>query len=180
MERCKLEIEVHGKSLLQNTIEAALAVPNSKTFIVSGAYPEVVNRIAGPFPVSIIDNPQFHTGIASSIQTGFQRIQADEAVDSIIVSVADQPFIHQNIFERLLAQHQHQPDKIIVSAYRDTFGIPCLFPRQHWHLINEISGDVGAKKILKNNRSLLSMVEFAEGWLDLDRPSDLEHIQNYD
>lgn len=176
MGACKLEISYDGKTILEHTMNAACNSKADQIVVVSGAFPKVVEAAAINYNLDVVHNDLFESGMASSIQVGLNYILKNYKVDGIIISVADQYYLKSKIFNDLMEKHGQEANKIIVSTYKDTMGVPCLFPRTRLHLLDELTGDYGAKKIFKDHLNLLCEIPFPEGWFDLDSPSDLINL----
>ena len=170
---CKLDIQIEGKSLLEHIVLAGLESKAEHIVLVSGAFPEVVNRVAAKYNVSVVHNDQYESGMASSILCGIGYIEALDNIDGIIISVADQYYLSSDVFNQLIQEHQSNPNNIIACSYQETIGVPCLFPIQSISLLNTLSGDMGAKKLLQKHQSKLRLVSFEKGRFDLDVPTDI-------
>ncbi len=173
MGSCKLEIRYEQKTLLEHAITAAIESQAHHTVVVAGAYPDVVHRTAEKYPVDVTHNPNYSTGIASSIKAGLQYVKLNYSVDAVIISVSDQFYLRSINFNALMDKHEANKEFIVASLYQGILGVPCLFPKNTFGLLESIDGDIGARKILNTHQDKLCFVPFANGWKDLDSPSDL-------
>jgi molybdenum cofactor cytidylyltransferase len=59
----------------------------------------------------------------------------------------------------------------VVSSYDGAHGIPAVWPRADWPALRQLSGDRGAKALLRGDEAA---VPLAGGALDLDTPDDVQ------
>ena len=87
-------LEVEGKSLIHLTAEIALATDCYPIVLVIGANkaqiaPEIID-----LPLTVIDNPMWHEGMASSVKMGLAGIYMTfKNIEAVIMLVCDQPYI---------------------------------------------------------------------------------------
>ncbi|NQW31454.1 MAG: NTP transferase domain-containing protein [Actinomycetales bacterium] len=129
-------------------------------FVVLGAW-------IGPVPrATVLENPDFATGMASSLRVGLEYLTAKEPqVDRVVITLVDHIGLSAEGIIELLA---HQ-GRLIQSTYGSEIGHPVVIGREHWAaLITELVGDVGAKNYLhKNNALQVSLSDFSNA-TDLD------------
>ena len=129
-------------------------------FVVLGAWIGEVPR------ATVLDNPDFATGMASSLRVGLEHLATNEPeVDRVVITLVDHIGLSVAGLTELLAHE----GRLIQSIYGNDVGHPVVIGREHWAaLIAELVGDVGAKNYLRNNNALqVALSEFASG-TDLD------------
>ena len=115
---------------------------------------------------TVLENPDFATGMASSLRVGLEHLTAKEPqVDRVVITLVDHIGLSAEGISALLA---HQ-GRLIQSTYGSEIGHPVVIGREHWAaLITELVGDVGAKNYLhKNNALQVSLSDFSDA-TDLD------------
>ncbi|MGY9023653.1 MAG: nucleotidyltransferase family protein [Candidatus Nanopelagicales bacterium] len=129
-------------------------------FVVLGAW-------IGEVPhATVLENPDFATGMASSLRAGLEHLTTDEPeVDRVVITLVD----HIGLSVEGLTELLGHEGRLIQSIYGSEVGHPVVIGREHWAgLITELVGDVGAKNYLRNNNALqVALSEFASG-TDLD------------
>lgn len=90
-----------------------------------------------------------------------------------LVALGDMPFVKVSTARQLL--ELHQPDRIVVPIHAGRRGHPVLFGRNHAAALGELSGDEGAKRLLREGAVLELEVADAGIRLDIDTPDDLEN-----
>jgi molybdenum cofactor cytidylyltransferase len=56
-------------------------------------------------------------------------------------------------------------------------GVPALFSKKYFKPLMELTGEQGAKKIIQQNMNDVESFEFEKGAVDIDTPSDYNHLK---
>lgn len=169
-----------GQSLLRRVIETAIAAHCSPIFVVLGAYSAQIRCELKDLPVQVVENPEWQTGMGSSIRHGIQAlIDKTPTVEAAILLLCDQPFVSAPTIHQLASVYRSTNKPIIVSAYQNTIGVPALF---HSTLFLELTGLTqaeGAKKVIQRHLNSVVTVEFPQGAIDLDTPDDYQQFLRF-
>jgi molybdenum cofactor cytidylyltransferase len=159
------------RSLLQHSLAATSAVVTEAVILVVGAHAaEIATSLPGD-AVSIVVNPAWEEGIASSIRTGVTRLP--EACEGALLMLADQPLVVAGSLQRLVDAWHSAPQTIVAARYANISGAPAIFPRWCFADLSRLSGDEGARSLLHRCADRVSHVELPEAAVDIDRPEDL-------
>jgi molybdenum cofactor cytidylyltransferase len=164
-----------GKSMLQTTVETALATKLRPVIVVVGANKaEVVPELAG-YPVTIVDNAFWQEGMATSIKVGLAGLYMTEPkLDGVLMLVCDQPYLTTALLEQMVATFQESGKKAVACRYKKQWGVPVLIGRELLAELTQLTGDHGAKPLLEKHRLEVAFVAFDQGVIDLDTPEDYE------
>lgn len=175
--RPKQFLNFQGKTLLEIVSDQALQTPFRPVMIVLGAYaPEILKKHHHP-DINYMTNEHWQTGMSSSIVTGLSAmLDQQKDIENVILSVADQAFISSTIFEKLLAQHQLTGKNIVACNYAQTIGTPVLFHQNYFRDLLSLSGNEGAKSILKKYKEDTTAIQFELGHIDIDTETDYHHL----
>ena len=165
--------EWQGKSLINSAVEQCLQSRASKVFVVVGHNSEAVVDEIGDLPVTIIENSMWRNGMAESLKCGMNAIYSRNENQSILVSVADQPYLSFNVLDLLITAHEKGPTLVASKYQNGVIGVPALFGSAYKNELENLGGDQGAKEILVKYLKDLQTVEFRLGDIDVDRPGDL-------
>ncbi|MDH4003964.1 MAG: NTP transferase domain-containing protein, partial [Gammaproteobacteria bacterium] len=88
----------------------------------------------------------------------------------------DQPLITAHHLQALIDTWSGADDEIMATAFAGTTGPPVLFPRGAFEALGELSGDEGAKSVLRDPRFDVRTVPFEDAAVDIDTPTDLEKL----
>ena len=164
-----------GRSLLQRTVETALATSLRPVVVVVGANKaEVVPELKGQ-PVTIIDNSFWEEGMASSVKMGLAGLyMTNPKLDGVLILVCDQPYLTPQILDDMVATCKESDKKAVACRYGEQWGVPVLVGRELLPELMELSGEQGAKPMLKKHLDDVAFVKFTMGIIDLDTPKDIE------
>lgn len=172
-------LEVHEKPLIEHTLEQALALKAHSLITVLGANANRIKEEIAHLPIELVLNPNWDTGIASSITIGIQTLEKiHPTAEAVLILLCDQPYISATLIQKL-ASHFHENEKLIVaSEYGNTFGVPAIFDKSLFDALKNIKGDKGAKSIIKKYFKETCFIPFPEGEFDIDTKEDYENWQN--
>jgi len=169
----KLQKEFQGKSLLQWSLESLTSHASvSKVHLVCGGHSDAVKTIAEGFPdVIVVMNEDWKEGLATSLQAGLRSLPSGGP--GVAVSLADTPFASASTVKSVLS---NDSQKICYPVYRGAPGHPKYFPCWCFPHLMELTGDEGAKSILKKfpHQTVALDVEDPGVVRDFDSPCDFE------
>ena len=172
MGRPKQSLIYQGKTLLESSIEKAMAT-ELKVSVVTGAnYAEDLKTL-DRFDLNIIHNPNWAQGMGNSLKIGLKQvIDNTTSLDAILIMVCDQPKLTKNILFQIIDRYK-QGESQVACLYNDTLGVPALFDKKHFNDLLSIGNTSGAKSVINKN---CSKVLFPEGQIDVDTPEDYKNL----
>ncbi|WP_426484804.1 nucleotidyltransferase family protein [Flavobacterium sp. 2] len=166
-------------TLLKNTIAEASLVPNAKIIVVTGANNQLIEEELDPSKIKISFNPNWESGMASSIVNGLQKLLIlYPDYENCIFAVCDQPYVSSLIFENLIQEHNKTGKGIVASAYSETLGTPVLFHKNYFAELLELKGQEGAKKIISKFSDEVVSILFEKGNIDIDTEDDYNKLMS--
>jgi CTP:molybdopterin cytidylyltransferase MocA len=139
--------------------------------VVLGAAAARVRAAARLPGVSLVDNPDWETGIGSSLRAGLRALAGSDAAAVLILPV-DTPGVTAAAVRRVRALAH--PDALARATYHGEPGHPVLIGRNRWAAAAETAtGDVGAQPLLTKLGVTEVPCEDVAAGHDVDRPSDL-------
>ncbi|RYG07813.1 MAG: nucleotidyltransferase family protein [Chitinophagaceae bacterium] len=177
MGRPKQLLDYKGKTLLQTVIDEALKTNFKPVIVVLGANAEENAKHHQTDEVTFVVNDSWEKGMATSIVAGLSTlINNDSEIESTIIAVADQAFIKMSNFNNLIEKQKETGKNIIASKYAETIGTPVLFKEHYFDSLLSLTGDEGAKNLLKQYPQDVETVVFEEGEIDIDTETDYNHL----
>ena len=177
MGRPKQTLEFEGTSLLRRAAQAALGAGCSPVIVVTGANAEVSRRELSGLDVREVLNPDWQTGMASSIAAGLDGLlNIDRNAVAVVIMVCDQPYVTADVVSRLVSAHRLNPDSVIASKYDESFGVPALFTRPLFDELARLRGPAGAKEVIRKHAAGATFLPFPEGEVDVDTPEVLARV----
>ena len=105
-----------NSSLLLHTIDQALALPANVVMVVTGASKEIIEKELSGKKVHTHYNANWSTGMGSSISSAVAGMMVlHPALDALLITVCDQPFLDAHILASLVEEHI-RTGKSIVAA----------------------------------------------------------------
>lgn len=165
-----------GRTLLEIAIEAGLKSKCKQVTVVLGANTDKIEPGLQDYPINIIHNPGWETGMGSSIALAIKTIQDNTSISQAVIMLCDQPFVTSRLIDSLLYKQQETNKKIIACSYKDTMGVPVLLNRSLFDELILLQGQEGAKKILNAHPDDLATIPFEKGGVDIDTVADYEEL----
>lgn len=158
-----------GRSLVRRAAESACCSCAGRCAVVVGASAPAVTRSVADLPLELLPSQNFLEGIAGSIRAAAVWASAHRA-SALVLCVCDQPALstaHLN----LLIDSWQRDRCLTASYYAGKRGVPAVFPASYFGALRQLRGDVGAAALLRAAEHI-SLVEWPDGELDVDTPSD--------
>ncbi|GAB3546106.1 nucleotidyltransferase family protein [Spirosoma fluminis] len=164
-----------GQSLIRRITESALALQRGPVVVVLGANRErIVPELSG-LPVTLVDNPSWQTGQASSLKTGLAALYiTHKDIDTVLVLHTDQPLVSLGLLLHMLEVQKEEQKGIVACRYDTQISVPALFSRDYFAELLQLEGDKGVKWVIVRHRSDCSEVPFEAGAIDLNSRRDVD------
>ena len=167
MGRPKQLLPYHGRTLLRHAAETAVATGCAPIVLVTGAlHDELVGEVVD-LPVQAVHNPEWQSGMASSIRAGLAAVAGASAV---LIMLTDQPLVTPELLRQLLARQRQTQAPIIAAAYGDTLGVPAVFDQAMISRLLQLQGQQGAGRLIASLGAAVGRVPFPAGLFDVDTP----------
>lgn len=166
----KLLKSLRGKPLLTHTLETISSLKLMRPILVTGHDAEKIEPIAAEYPIKIVRNLNPQSGMASSIAVAAANIP-DQAIGLFII-LGDMPCIAPEDYESLASAFS--PASICVPTFEGQRGHPVLFDITYRPSLMELTGDKGAKSVIKKNADKVQEVPVASNriLIDMDKQED--------
>ncbi|GAA4303603.1 nucleotidyltransferase family protein [Aestuariibaculum suncheonense] len=161
-------------TLLEHSIQTALQAEVKKIFVVLGANHDILKSSIENNPVEIIFNSNWEQGLGSSISKAIHHIQqSDMQFEGVMFMLADQPYITVFYLNTLIRRFKSNNRQIIATSYEHgERGVPVLFDKVYFKELMTLTGDSGAKPIIKAHESEVDIVFCGIKNIDLDTQND--------
>jgi molybdenum cofactor cytidylyltransferase len=174
----KLLAELDGKPLVRIVTEQVLASKASSVTVVTGHQAAEVERALRGLNVTFVYNPDFPTGIASSVKAGIGVVPKEAG--GALVCLGDMPLIDTHILDRLIAAFAPERGMLIAVPVSDgSRGNPVLWSRRFFGELMSLDGDVGGRNLISRHGEVVAevAVEDQGAFLDIDTPQALAAMQ---
>ena len=165
----KLLSSYRGKPMVAYPVHAAQGLSNCPVIVVTGHQSELVKAVLSEFDVKFVNNPAYAEGMSTSLKAGIAALP--ESVSGAIVCLGDMPRITTGHLQKLIDDCEGD-ETICVPMFNGKQGNPVLWGRQYFADILNLSGDVGAKSLLRKYATAIKRVEMSDDAVlfDIDQP----------
>jgi molybdenum cofactor cytidylyltransferase len=166
-------VQLGEHTLLRQTVLLALKAGAFPVFVVlAPPTAEACRATLHGLSVVLIENPQPQEGMGSSLRVGMQALaQHTPHAQRVLLLVSDQPRLRLDNVQALL----QAGGTVAAAEYSGRCGVPAVFARQHFAALAAVTGDQGARSVLK--LLPVTAVPMPEAAVDLDTPEDLAALQ---
>lgn len=172
-------LRYQNKTLLQHIIDLVEPVEFTPSVLVLGANADLIRDATNLEDITAVDNEQWSEGIASSIRLGVEEaVKLNTSLDGILFLLSDQPYVSTGLIRELIDKHQYGDQRITACRYKQNVGVPAIFGKAFFPKLLELTGDVGAKKIIMEHSGDVEEVPFKKGEFDIDTLEDYERLQD--
>jgi molybdenum cofactor cytidylyltransferase len=115
--------------------------------------------------------------MSTSLQCGLTKIRGE--FPSIMVLMGDQPLLSHKVINQVLSSFRASDKDICVPVYNGERGLPVCFTGRFYDDILGITGDMGAREIIRKNplNVLTVAIKDSTSFMDIDEEADLERFK---
>lgn len=167
----KALIEYGGQLLVERAAQTLREGGCDPVVVVLGAAAPRIRAAAQLTGATVVDNPQWHTGMASSLRTGLAALAGTDAPAAVVLLV-DMPDVSAEAVRRVAGEAA--PDALVMAGYGgDRRGHPVLLGRAHWAGVAAVAtGDAGARDYLRAHEVRIVPCGDVAGDRDIDVAGD--------
>jgi len=142
----KLLLPFGGKTVISHIVDQLLASTVDEVHVVVGHQAERISAELSGWAVSIVNNPNYKSGMLSSVRCGLQNLP--ENCRAVLVVLGDQPSITTKLIDKMLRSFAKTEKSILVPLHKGKRGHPILFSSHYRDEILTHYGDVGLRGLL--------------------------------
>ncbi len=163
-----------GVPLVRRTVLRTMQSSASGVSVISGHQNEEVGQAVSGLDVEIANNPDYATGLSSSLRTAV--LHTPEEAGGLMVVLGDMPGITTKDLDGLIQAFERSGGGSIVRAtHNGKRGNPVVLPRGVFPEVLRLEGDTGARHLVERSNVAIVDVEIgAAASLDVDTRDALE------
>ncbi|MDP8958511.1 MAG: nucleotidyltransferase family protein [Actinomycetota bacterium] len=167
-----------GRPLLRHVLEQVRSWPVDQVVVVLGHRVEEILDRVDLDDTTVVVNPEWETGLASSLRVGLAALERDPRAEAAIIALGDQPEVDPGVVRRLVEAYRRRGRWAVVPKYRYVRANPVLVDRALWTRLMSLRGDDGARQLLQAHPEWVEEV-----WVDrlpprdVDTPGDLADLR---
>jgi molybdenum cofactor cytidylyltransferase len=169
----KLLARFEGVPLVRRSVETVLASHADRSVVVTGYRSEDIEGALGGINAEVVNNPDFATGMASSLKAGLSAVR--EGADGLLVMLADMPGVRSAHVDEMIAVFRREQGRAIVRAVSGgKRGNPVILPASTFDAIARLTGDIGARPVIERSGLAVIDVDIGEAaHVDTDTPEEI-------
>jgi len=168
----KLLLPFDGETVISNIVDQLLASTIDEVYVVVGHQAERISTELSGRAVSIVENPNYKSGMLSSVRCGLQNLP--EKCRAVMVVLGDQPSITTGLIDKMLQSFATTEKSILVPLHKGKRGHPILFSSHYSDEIMKRYSDVGLRGLLHSHPDDVFELDVPTSSVlfDMDYPED--------
>ena len=158
--------------LIRHVIVAAVDAGLSPLLAVLGASADEIGPAISDLPVRIVNNPDWKTGVSSSIRAGVSALPRE--VGGAVFLQADQPQVSHLLIDSLVDMHQVTLGPIIAPLINGQRGNPVLFDVRTFPDLLDLREDMGGRALFSRFPVRWVIWHDPRQLMDIDSPEDYQ------
>ena len=169
----KLLLEKKETPIIKITLDKIKAAKVKEIIIVLGKNSKSFKNVIEDKSVKLFFNSNYKNGISSSIKKGIEKV--DNSCEGALICLADMPSIKTSTYNKIIDAFYKYKKQNIIPYFNKKKGNPVLFSKSYFQYITNITGDVGARNLIRKNKKDFKKLTVAdEGILE-----DIDNNEQY-
>ena len=171
----KLHLPLDGKPIFMHILSRVGEIPFGERLVVTNQ--EQIAHYARQCGFTVVASPDAALGMGHSVAAGAQAVRED--ADGILFLNADQPFISQELIDKLCILFEKK-NQIIVPCVAGKPSSPCIFPMRFCQELCALTGDKGGRQVYQKHleETYFTEQQSTKDFTDLDCPADYTAYTN--
>lgn len=172
--RPKQLLSLGDKPLLAYVLRRVRQASVDRRSIVLGHASDEIEQAVDLSGFEILRNPHHRDGQSTSVRTAVERLR--DEVSAIIFVLGDQPLLASAVIDQIADSYRESPAKIIQPRFAEGPGNPVLIDHALFDELSQLTGDTGARPILREQQELIRFIECSQ----YHRPADVDTWEDYE
>ncbi|MEA2527398.1 MAG: molybdenum cofactor cytidylyltransferase [Thermomicrobiales bacterium] len=174
--RPKQLLELDGQPLLTHVVRNAVASDLDEVLLVLGHQAAEIESAVGEWGHRIAVNLNYAEGQSTSVRVGLGAV--DPLAEAVVFLLGDQPQVGPEIIDALIVRFRQTGAPIVMPTYGGIAANPVLFARDLFPELARVSGDEGARTVVKQHRHQVTEVSVSDGPppRDVDTEADYKEL----
>lgn len=166
----KLLADYRGKPLVAHVADAVLAA-DLPAIVMLGHAEQQVRAALASRQLRFVFAEDHHEGMGRSIAAGISAVPPDW--QAAIICLGDMPLVPPVLLRRLA--EAASPSAILIPVFEGRRGNPVLWGRDHFHELETLRGDQGAREKFSRLKPYLASIDWNDDSIltDFDTPDTL-------
>ncbi len=171
-------LDWNGRPMIAHVAGAAWSAGLDPVIVALGAEAERIQLALRGYPVQILRNYRWETGMSASLNLGVSALPPE--TEAAIFLQVDQPFVTPQLLRALIERWQASRAAIVVPTWEGRYGSPVLFTRALFPELAQLTGDIGGRALFAPHAGQLATLPVAAPQLlaDADTPEQYAQLQS--
>ena len=147
MGKLKQLLPFGDSTIIEEVVSSILQSKANEAIVVLGHQAERIAPRITSKPLKMALNPDYATGMSSSIKCGLDHTH--KASDAFMIFLGDQPLIGRETINKIIDEFVTGRYGIIVPVYKGRWGHPVIFAAKYRPELSRLAGDTGAQSIIE-------------------------------
>ena len=171
----KLVARVGGTPIVRHAAGALRSGVDQLVVVVGNDASVVQDALAG-LDARIVENAGWAGGLSTSLRAGILALENE--ADAVVVALGDQPGLDPALVPSVISAWRSSGKPIVATRYRGNLGHPVLLDRTVFDEARDITGDAGARVLMKRDPARVGFVDVDQPPpRDVDTAADLEAFE---
>jgi len=173
MGEAKLLLPFGEKTIIETVIDNVMKSKVEKILVVLGSNREKIEQRIKNYSLKIAFNPNFQSGMLSSVHAGFQALP--ENAQAALVVLGDQPSISTPVINELIDAYKKTRKGIVLPVHKSERGHPVLIDMKYRSEVENLSPDIGLRGTVYDHPEDILEVEVKSQSI----LRDIDYIEDY-
>jgi CTP:molybdopterin cytidylyltransferase MocA len=142
-----------GRPLLETTLARVVTARLDEVVVVLGGSAEAILAQIDLHGARPVLNPDYRDGQSTSLRAGLAAVE--DRAEAVVFVLGDQPLQSVAVIDALVATYRQTGAPIVAPTYGGVRGNPVLFASVTFPLLHGLSGDQGARPLLRARADLV-------------------------
>lgn len=173
MGKPKLLLPFGEKTMIETIVATVVSSKVEQTLVILGSDREKTEEKIKDYPIKIVYNRDFRSGMLSSVQCGFKSLPGETR--AVLVVLGDQPKISTTVINKLIDAYKSSGKGIVLPVYKKERGHPVLIDVKYGEEVENLSPEVGLRGTVYNHPEDILEVEVET----LSIFQDIDYMEDY-
>ncbi|MCR4431128.1 MAG: nucleotidyltransferase family protein [Tepidanaerobacteraceae bacterium] len=152
----KLSRKIKSLTLLEWTLRNASVANLEKLIVVTGYEKDFAEKLCLKYNVEPVYNEKYASGMSWSLKKGLSALPKD--ISGFVIILGDMPFVKTETIDNLVHVFKEH-NGIVIPTYSGEMGHPRVFSAKYKAELMNITGDVGARMVVKKYSNDIMLIE---------------------
>ena len=171
----KLIYKFNRQEILIYSLKNILKSKIDEIIVVTGKDHNRIKRILPKYKkIKIIKSLKYKSGLSFSIRSGIKNLNLESS--GFFICLGDMPFFSHKCYNKMINHFNKSNKYPLVPFFNDKMRNPVLFPMSYLKKLKDLRGDVGAKKIIIQNKYNKIRFSRYKNFYDIDIIDDMKYF----